>query len=242
MPHPRIDGANRRRQAGTAIGENQAQASALQSAPVQILEQRLPVGLAFALAAQESQQVPTPVATYAIGDQHLHLLASGRSPHSQAYPVQEKIDVIVTQPRLMKLPHRLIQIPCQLRHRLRAYRFSGHGRHYPTHLPRADPAQKRLPDQQRDLLRPPLKTPQPHRQKALLTRTRDAQPNRPEARHEIPLVIPVAVNSPFPASPLIASPTREAVPLPLRLQLEKLLPRLPGLPIEIAPETLFHLR
>ena len=40
-----------RRQAGTAIGENQAQRLALQSAPVEILQQRLPVGLAFALAA-----------------------------------------------------------------------------------------------------------------------------------------------------------------------------------------------
>src|ERR1700731_705768 len=117
MPHPRIDGANRRRQAGTAIAENQAQGSALQSTPVEILEQRLPVGLAFALAAQERQQVPTPVAAYTIGDQHLHLLAAGRSPHPKAYPVQEKIDVVVPQPRLMKLPYRLIQIPRQLRHR-----------------------------------------------------------------------------------------------------------------------------
>ena len=51
MPHPRIDRANRRRQAGTAIGEDQAECLAFQSAPVKILEQRLPVGLAFALAA-----------------------------------------------------------------------------------------------------------------------------------------------------------------------------------------------
>ena len=42
MPHPRIDGANRRRQTGAALGENQLQGLAFQSAPVQISEQRLP--------------------------------------------------------------------------------------------------------------------------------------------------------------------------------------------------------
>jgi hypothetical protein len=36
-------------------------------------------------------------------------------------------------------------------------------------------------------------------------------------------------------------PAAEPVALPLRLQLEKLLPRLSRLPIQIAPETLFHL-
>jgi hypothetical protein len=64
----------------------------------------------------------------------------------------------------------------------------------------------------------------------------------PEAGHEIPLVVAVAVVPPFPPPPLIPPPARKPVALPLRLQLEKLLPCLPGLSLQIIPETLFHLR
>src|SRR5437016_4778057 len=141
----------------------------------------------------------------------------------------------------MKLAHRLIQIPRQLRHRLRTYRFSRDGRHHPTHLPRADPSQEGLPDQQRDFFRPPLKSSQPHRQKTLPSGARDAQPNGAKPGHEIPLVLAVAVVPPFSSPALIPPPAGKPIPLPLRLQLEKLLPRLPRLPIQIAPETLFHL-
>src|SRR5207249_11173021 len=57
----------------------------------------------------------------------------------------------------------------------------------------------------------------------------------------IPLVIALAVNSALAAPPGIAPRPGKTVPLPLRLQLEKPLPRLPGLPIQIAPEALLHL-
>ena len=125
MPHSRIDRPNRRRQAGTAVGDDQAEHSALQSAPVQILQQAFPVGLAFALAAQESQQMPGAVVAHAVGHQHLHPLASRRTPHPQAHSVQKQIRVVVVQPRLMKLAHHFVQIPRQLRHRLRAHHFAG---------------------------------------------------------------------------------------------------------------------
>src|SRR5437870_10672505 len=59
MPHPRIDRANRRRQAGPTIGENQLQRLPFESAPIQILQQPLPIGLAFALAAQKRDRKST---------------------------------------------------------------------------------------------------------------------------------------------------------------------------------------
>src|SRR5216684_1668008 len=102
MPHPRVDGANRRRQTSAAIGENQAQRSAFQSTSVEVFQQPFPVGLAFALAAQESQQVPTAITEDAVGHQHLDLLASRWSPHPQAHAIEKEIDIVVAQPRLMK--------------------------------------------------------------------------------------------------------------------------------------------
>ena len=69
----------------------------------------------------------------------------------------------------MKLPHRLIQVPCQGGNRLRAHRFAGQNRHHPSHLARADAAQKSLPDQHRHLFGPPLKLLQPRRQKVLVS-------------------------------------------------------------------------
>src|SRR5213594_4222783 len=94
--------------------------------------------------------MPAAIPPDPIRHQHLHLLASRRSPHPQAHAIEKEIDIVIAQPRPMKLAHRFIQIPCQLRHRLRAYRLSGEGRHHPTHLPRADSTQECLPDQQRD--------------------------------------------------------------------------------------------
>ena len=70
--------------------------------------------LAFALAAQESQQVTAAIAPDAIRHQHLHLFASRGSPHSQAHSIQKQIGIIVFQSCLMKLAHRLVQIPRQL--------------------------------------------------------------------------------------------------------------------------------
>jgi len=59
---------------------------------------------------------------------------------------------------------------------------------------------------------------------------------RPEAGHKIPLLVAVAVVAPFPLTSARTAPARE----PVRLPFEKLLPR--GVPVQIAPETLFHLR
>src|SRR5438094_6022986 len=112
----------------------------------------------------------------------------------------------------------------QFRDRLRAHHFAGQGGHYPPHLPRADPAQKCLPDQQRDLLRPPLKRLQTTGQKTLLASTRNPQPDGAEAGHKIPLVVAVAIDSPSATPPFVPPPARIAIALPLRLQLEKPLP------------------
>ena len=109
MPHPRIDGGNRRRQAGTAVGNDQAQLLAFQPAPVEISEQAFPVGLALALAAHKRQQVAGAIAAHPVGHQHVHPLAPRRTPHPQAHSVQKQIRIIVAEPRLMKLSHRLIQ-------------------------------------------------------------------------------------------------------------------------------------
>src|SRR5215813_56134 len=159
MPYSRVHRPNRRRQAGTAIAENQAQLSSFASAAIEIPEQRLPVGLTCPLAAQESQQVPTAVLTDSVCHQHLHLLAPRRSTHPQAHSVQEQIDIIIAQSRLVKLAHRLVQIPDQLRHGLRTHRLSRDGGHYPAHLTSRNPSQKCFPDEQRDLFGTPLETP-----------------------------------------------------------------------------------
>jgi hypothetical protein len=111
----------------------------------------------------------------------------------------------------------------------------------PAYLSRRDPPQKRLPDQQRHFFGPPLKAPQPHGQKTFASGARNAQANRAEASHEIALVIAVAVVPPLPPPTLVRRPTRKAVALPLRLQFEKSLPRMPRLSVQIAPETLFQL-
>src|SRR5205807_9472505 len=82
---------------------------------------------------------------------------------------------------------------------------------------------------------------QPHGQKALLPGACNAQPDRAEASHKIPLVVAVAIDSPLAPSPFVPPPAGIAIALPFRLQLEKLLPRLLRLPVHTPPETLFHL-
>ena len=99
---------NRRCQTGATVGENQTQRSAFESPPVQILQECLPIGLTLALATQESQQMPAAIAPDAIRHQHLHSFAARRSPHPQAHSIQKQIDVVVAQPRLMKLAHRSV--------------------------------------------------------------------------------------------------------------------------------------
>jgi hypothetical protein len=138
VPHLRIHGLDRRRQASTAVGNDQSQGFALQPAPVQILEQGFPVRLALALAAQKRQQVTGAVAAHPIGHQHLHPLAPRRTPHPQTHPIQKQVGIVIGEPGGMELAHRLVQIPRQLGNRLRAHRFSGQRGHHPPHLPGAD--------------------------------------------------------------------------------------------------------
>ena len=99
---------------------------------------------------------------------------------------------------LVKRTHRVIQIARQLRHRARTHHFFRQQRHHPPHRAPADPAQKRLPDQHRHLLGPPLETLDFMRQKTLLPGSRHAQSKRPEARHEIASVVAVAIPSLLP--------------------------------------------
>ena len=110
MQHPRVDGLDRGRQSGTAVGDDQQQLLALQSAPVQIFQQSFPGGLALASAAQKGQQMAGAVLAHPVGHQHLHPLAPRRPPHAQAHPVQKQIRPLVGQRRLMKLRDRLVQI------------------------------------------------------------------------------------------------------------------------------------
>src|SRR6266581_2228301 len=80
------------------------------------------------------------------------------------------------------------------------------------------------------------------RQKTLLSGTCNAQPDGAEAGHEIPLVITIAINFAPPAPPFVVTRSGKPVALALRLQLEKPLPGQFRLPVQIAPETVFHLR
>src|SRR5207245_9773438 len=137
---------------------------------------------------------------------------------------QEQLATVSTLRLLGNLATRRVQIAGQFPDRLRAHHFAGQGGHSPPHLAGADPSQKFLPDQQRDLLRPPLKRLQTPGQKTLLASTRNPQPQGAEAGHKIPLVIAVAIDSPSATPPFVPPPARIAIALPLRLQLEKPLP------------------
>src|SRR5205823_3323645 len=148
-----------------AVRNDQRQVLAFQPAAIQILEQAFPVGLSLSLTAQKRQQVTPAIAPHAVSHQHLYPLASRWTPHPQAHSIQEQVSIVIAQ--LGLVTNRLVQIAGQFRDRLRAHHFAGQGGHYPPHLPRAAPAQKCLPDQQRDLLRPPLKRLQTTGQKAL---------------------------------------------------------------------------
>src|SRR5438034_69245 len=220
MSCPRIHRRNRRRQTRTAIRDDQRQVLAFQPAAIQILEQAFPVGLTLSLTAQKRQQVTPAIAPHAVSHQHLYPLASRWTPHPQAHSIQEQVSIVIAQLGLVKLANRLVQIAGQFRDRLPAHHFAGQGAHSPPHLPRADPAQKCLPDQQRNLLRPPLKRLQTTGQKALLASTRNPQPDGAEAGHKIPLVVAVAIDSPSATPPFVPPPARIAIELPVRLTLE----------------------
>src|SRR5437016_3648865 len=224
MSCPRIHRRNRRRQTRTAIRDDQRQVLAFQPAAIQILEQAFPVGLTLSLTAQKRQQVTPAIAPHAVSHQHLYPLASRWTPHPQAHSIQEQVSIVIAQLGLVKLakpprPDRGSVSRPSARSPLRRS-----GWPLPAHLPRADPAQKCLPDQQRNLLRPPLKRLQTTGQKALLASTRNPQPDGAEGGHKIPLVVAVAIDSPSATPPFVPPPARIAIALPLRLQLEKPLP------------------
>jgi len=225
MPHARINRANRRPQAGTAgTVENQAESLAFQSAPIEIFQQRLPDPLDFRPGCAKSQQMPAAIAAGSLRHQHLRTCCRARrSPHRRRSLVQKEIDIVVTQPRLMKLAYRLIQIP-------RSASIPSGAVRSPVMVAIPErtcrvlmPRKKRFPDQQRNLFRPALKSPQPHRQKALAPGARNAQPNRPEPSHEISLVVAIAVIAPLPRRRSYRPAAGKPVALSFRLQLEKLL-------------------
>ncbi len=124
MPGPRIDGGDRRRQSGTTVGDDQLQVLAFQPAPVQVLQQPLPIALTLAAGLQKGQQLASSVAPHSVSHQHLHSLSPAGPSHPQAHPIQEQIRPVVVQWRLMKLAHRLVQIARQLRNGLRAHHLA----------------------------------------------------------------------------------------------------------------------
>src|SRR5439155_25556019 len=195
MSCPRIHRRNRRRQTRTAIRDDQRQVLAFQPAAIQILEQAFPVGLTLSLTAKKRQQVTPAIAPHAVSHRHLYPLASRATPHPQVRSIQEQVSIVMAQLGLVKLANRLVQIAGQFRDRLRAHHFADQGGHYPPQLPRADPAQKCLPDQQRNLLLPPLKRWQTRGQKAFPPSTRNPQPDGAEPGAKIPLVVAVAIAS-----------------------------------------------
>ena len=79
MGGARVHGLDGRRQAGTSVGDDQQQFVALQTATIEVVEQRFPVGLAFAFGAQKAEQLAGAILAHAVSHQHLHALsAAGR--------------------------------------------------------------------------------------------------------------------------------------------------------------------
>jgi hypothetical protein len=72
-----------------AVGDDQTELRAFQSAPIEIAEQAFPVGLTLALAAQKREQVAGAVAAHPVSHQHVHPLAPRRTPHPQAHSIQK---------------------------------------------------------------------------------------------------------------------------------------------------------
>src|SRR6185503_2817709 len=111
----------------------------------------------------------------------------------------------------MKLLHRLIYVARQPRDRLRTDCLARHDRDYPSHLTRADAAQKCFPNEQRYFWCAPLKLFQPRRQKALPARARNAQSQRSQHRYEIALVITVTIIAALLIVALVGIDHRKAI-------------------------------
>ena len=240
MRGARINGLDGRSQSGTTVGDHQQQFVALQAVPVEIVEQRFPVGLTLAFGAQKAEQLPGSILAHAVGHQHLHTLPPRGPAHLQADPVQEQVGPFVLQRRAMKLPHGMVQIASQVGDRLRADRLARQRSHHAAHLAGRDTAQKGLADQQGQLRSPALELLHPRRKKALAAGAGNAQPNGAEAGHEVPLVVTVAIAARRPLAALVAVEDRKPVPHALRFSLQKLLPSQLGLRLQVAPEALLQ--
>src|SRR5271167_970196 len=136
----------------------------------------------------------------------------------------------------MKLPHHFVQRPRDARHGLRTHRFAGQRGHHPAHLPSRDAAQKRLPDQQRDILGAALKLGHHLGQKTPLASPRHAQPQGAELGYEVSCVVPVAVVLALGRAH-VAPAHHVQIALPLAQSVEKLLRRLLRPRLQIAPKT-----
>jgi hypothetical protein len=122
----------------------------------------------------------------------------------------------------MKLPFRLIQIARQLRDRLCTNYVSGQHRDRPPHLPGADAAQERFPDQRPYLFRTPLKTFRATRQETLFPGARNVQPEGAERSHKVRLALAIAIHPALAPGSFISSPPPKSVSLPLQLPVRRL--------------------
>ncbi len=99
----------------------------------------------LSLAAQKGQQSPASICPHPVGDQHLRAFPTLRPPYPQAHTVQKQVRPLVGERRLLKGFHQPVQIPAQLRDRLRAHHFARQHRYHPPHPPRRDAPPERPP-------------------------------------------------------------------------------------------------
>src|SRR3974390_191176 len=189
---------------------------------------------------RKGQQLTSTVLAHPVGHQHMHPLPAAGPPHAPTHAVQKQVRPFVGQRRLVKLSHRLVQLPRQARNRLRTDRLVGQNGHQPSDLAGRDPAQECLPDQQVHLRRPTLELLQHLGQEPLLAGAGDTQPQRPEAGDEVTFVVAVAVVLPW-FLPAMPRTDHVQVALPLRQQLEQPPHALLHLSLQIAPESLLQL-
>src|SRR5579863_3079026 len=136
----------------------------------------------------------------------------------------------------MKGLHQVVQSPRQLRHRLRAHRFTAHHRH--------DSSTCRVEIPRKKASRISSITSSPRRwnpcnipgKKLLLPRPRDLQAQHPQPGYEIALVKSIAVVSPFFPFPLVRIALHVRVPPPRRFFLQRPLPVHPRLPVPVSPK------
>src|SRR5260370_41220036 len=124
--------------------------------------------------------------------------------------------------------------------RRRTPRLAGQRGHHAAHLLGGDATQKRLANQQRDILGAALKLGHHLRQKTPFAGARHAQPQRAELGHEIPGVISVAVVLALRRAH-VAPAHHVEVALPFAQSIEKLLRRLLRPRLQVAPKTFLQI-